>query len=388
MPPKKGHKRLLSAASHHKANAASHHKAKAASHHKAKAAPSRGSTKAPLSDKEYNVLQQLWKNPSVGLLNKNQLYDKIRDKIPNLTYSQLSKFVDAQPVSEIAKQVKASSLRQYYTTVTAKHVGNCVQIDLMDVSKFKSPKNKQISFLMCFIDVFSRYLIVKPLTNKKTSTIVHAFVECLKEFHHQVDNVTSDPGSEWISHEFKQTLKNYNIHQYTEDVGRHFKTGIVERVNRTIRSKISKYMIEYDTTTYIDALQHLVYNYNHTIHSTLGVTPFDMWNSHKHFISSQKIQRPSQLPVGTYVRVLQKKLKVGRQMFTYSPEIYKIDAIQGYGYRLRATETTNHLLPKTYYRHQLIPTQSKYSAPTLEKELDDIDETQKYNRQIKREGLD
>ena len=50
----------------------------------------------------------------------------------------------------------------------------------------------------------------------------------------------------------------------------HTKQAIVERVHRTIREMIGRYMQINNTKKYIDVLPKLVENYNNTQHSTTG----------------------------------------------------------------------------------------------------------------------
>ena len=40
-----------------------------------------------------------------------------------------------------------------------------------------SYKNKNFKYLLCVIDVFTKYACVKPLTDKKGKTVFHAFIE-------------------------------------------------------------------------------------------------------------------------------------------------------------------------------------------------------------------
>ena len=51
---------------------------------------------------------------------------------------------------------------------------------------------------------------------------------------------------------------------------------MIERFNRTIRSKIDTYMLENNTKKYIDVIQKLVDNYNNTVHRTTNKKPNDI----------------------------------------------------------------------------------------------------------------
>ena len=42
-------------------------------------------------------------------------------------------------------------------------------------------KNKNIEYLLCIIDVFTKYAWVKPLKDKKCKTVVNVFIEIVNE---------------------------------------------------------------------------------------------------------------------------------------------------------------------------------------------------------------
>ena len=60
------------------------------------------------------------------------------------------------------------------------------------ISKF----NKGIRFLLCVIDIFSKYAWVVPLKDKKGITIINAFQKILKESNRKPNKIWVDKGSE------------------------------------------------------------------------------------------------------------------------------------------------------------------------------------------------
>ena len=57
------------------------------------------------------------------------------------------------------------------------------------------------------------------------------------------------------------------------DVDQHSSLGLVDRMCRTIRGLINKWLTSRQATRYIDALHSLIDNYNNTYHSTIKCTP-------------------------------------------------------------------------------------------------------------------
>ena len=61
------------------------------------------------------------------------------------------------------------------------------------ISKF----NKGIRFLLCVIDIFSKYAWVVPLKDKKGISIVNAFQKILKESNRKPNKIWVEKGSEF-----------------------------------------------------------------------------------------------------------------------------------------------------------------------------------------------
>ena len=104
------------------------------------------------------------------------------------------------------------------------------------MSKF----NKGFRFLLCVIDIFSKYAWVIPLKDKKGISIVNAFQIILKESNRKPNKIWVDKGSEFYNNSFKKWLRGNDIEMYsTNNEG---KSVIAERFIRTFKNKIYKYM--------------------------------------------------------------------------------------------------------------------------------------------------
>ena len=44
-----------------------------------------------------------------------------------------------------------------------------------------STKNKKVKYLLCVIDIFTKYAWVKPFKGEKSKTVLHAFIEIVNE---------------------------------------------------------------------------------------------------------------------------------------------------------------------------------------------------------------
>ena len=75
------------------------------------------------------------------------------------------------------------------------------------ISKF----NKKFRFLVCGIDIFSKYAWIIPLKDKKGVTIVNAFQKILKESKRKPNKIWADEKSEFYNNSFKKWLKGIDI---------------------------------------------------------------------------------------------------------------------------------------------------------------------------------
>ena len=71
---------------------------------------------------------------------------------------------------------------------------------MQSISKF----DKGFRFLLCFIDIFSKYDWVVPLKDKKGISIVNVFQKILKESDRKPNKIWVDKGSEFYNNSFKK----------------------------------------------------------------------------------------------------------------------------------------------------------------------------------------
>ena len=77
--------------------------------------------------------------------------------------------------------------------------------DLADTQSL-SKKNKGIKYLLCAIDLFSKYAFVVPLKDKKGISIVNAFNKIIKQSNRKPNKIWVDQGGEFYNHVFKKWL--------------------------------------------------------------------------------------------------------------------------------------------------------------------------------------
>ena len=141
---------------------------------------------------------------------------------------------------KLAEELRKPVIKKFKKrTVYSGFKNNIWGADLADmqlISKF----NKGFRFLLCVIDIFSKYAWVVPLKDKKGVSIVNAFQKILKESNRKPNKIWVDKGSEFYNNSFKNWLKDNDIEMYsTHNEG---KSVAAERFTRTLKTKIYKYM--------------------------------------------------------------------------------------------------------------------------------------------------
>ena len=119
-------------------------------------------------------------------------------------------------------------------------------VDLADMQSL-SKCNKGIKYLLCTIDLFSKYAWVIPIKDKQGTSIVNAFKKIISEKseaeskgRRKPNKIWADQGIEFYNKSFKDFLKINNIEMYsTCNEG---KSAVAERFIRTLKKKIFKHM--------------------------------------------------------------------------------------------------------------------------------------------------
>jgi len=263
---------------------------------------------------------------STGLASVKRLYEVVKDKQKALEY------LKTQDSYTLHKPVVRKFRRRKYTV---KGLNDLVQMDLADLSSL-SRWNGGIKYLLIWIDCYSRYLRVVPLKNKSAGTVTEAVNSLLQA---QVPvNIQTDKGTEFRNQQLQDVFKNHNINFYTTQ-DPDTKAAFAERVIRTIKSRIYRYMTLKSTKRYIDVLQDLVTSYNSSKHRSIGMAPKDVTEKSINIAEgSHKSIKAHKYNVGDRVRIPLEKTAfsrgytpnwtteyfyIAKQLFT-DPPTYKI----------------------------------------------------------------
>jgi hypothetical protein len=187
----------------------------------------------------------------------------------HVSKKEISKYLQSQEVHTLHKPVLKKIKRNHYNLWGANLL---MEIDLADLTSLKK-YNDGITFLLVAIDTFSKFTFVAPLRNKTAKEILKGFRQILGKCKIYPKTVQSDSGKEFKNKWFSSMLNHHNIKQNFNITNSPFKNAIIERMIRTLKERIFKYLTFTNKRRYIDILQQLVDNYNDTVHSTTKFRP-------------------------------------------------------------------------------------------------------------------
>ena len=234
------------------------------------------------------------------------------------------------------------------------------QADLADVS-LVATQNKGYRFLLTVIDIFSRYAWARPLMTKSGKEVAAAFDDIFKKGRIPC-RVQTDQGREFENREVALLFQRHDIELFS--VKSAYKAAIVERFNRTLKTKLWRYFTMSLKEKWTDVLQDVVDSYNNSVHRTIGLRPIDVSAENvselrERMYSNKKgkaWKEKANFKVGDIVRISKVKSVFAKgylpnwteEVFTvasintkYSPVTYKLKDYQG------------EIIEGSFYQHEI-----------------------------------
>ena len=259
----------------------------------------------------------------------DKIYRTIKDEGRfRITYRQLKKWLRGQETYTLHR-----TARRHYPTrsIIVSGLGKQADADLMDMQALYK-ENDGIHFILLYIDDFSRKIWTHPLKNKTGSEVVKAF-KMIYQQGGKCEKLRTDRGTEFLNKQLKHFLKKEGVHHFVSEKPS-TKASMAERGIRTIKLKLYKYMNQYQTHRYIEALPKITSAYNHTYHRTIKMPPSkvtyanqsQVWmNIHR----KKKIPKQEKLSVkiGEWVRISNLAGVFSKEFYQqYSGEIFQVVA--------------------------------------------------------------
>ena len=118
-----------------------------------------------------------------------------------------------EPNYEFANKLHRQIIRKFKKwKVYSSFRDNILGVNLADMQSL-SKYNKGIKYLLCAIDLFSKYAWVVPLKDKRGITIVNAFQKIISKGH-KPNKIWVDQGGEFYNKLFKRFLNNITLNVF------------------------------------------------------------------------------------------------------------------------------------------------------------------------------
>ena len=164
-----------------------------------------------------------------------------------------------------------------------------------------SKHKKGIRYLLCVIDLFSKYAWVAPLKDKKRATIANAFQKILDNSKRKPNKIWVDQGSEFCNNSFKKWLKDNDMSMYS--TYNEEKSLVAERFIRTFKNKIYKHMTAISKNVYFDVVDDVVDEYNNTYHKTIKMKLIDVKSDSFAEYNEESNEEDPKFKVGDHVTI-------------------------------------------------------------------------------------
>jgi transposase InsO family protein len=263
------------------------------------------------NNKINDILSQVYYNisGSDSFSGINRIYNHVKKEYPFIKRSDVYNWLKTQDTYSIHYPFRAKFQR---SRIVVGGIDYMWEMDLMDMKNFVK-YNKGVQYILVIIDVFSRYVWTIPCKNKSSETVYKALSEILRFTSRKPKYVRSDKGKEFTNKMVQELFKKNNIQYFVTQS--ESKAAIVERVIKTIKGRISKYMYHKQTRKYIQVLSDITNSYNETYHSSIGRSPksvtkdietnlwYEMYASDRKPYVVKGNKKDSLLEIGQYVRI-------------------------------------------------------------------------------------
>lgn len=244
--------------------------------------------------------------------------------------AQVQKWLEQQPTYALHKPVRYKFPRRSYMT---RGVNEQWQADLVEMQHY-SRINKGYRYILCVIDIFSRYAYARPIKSKSGPDVAAALGDILHTSGVSPKYLQTDQGLEFYNQHVKQLLARQGIELFS--VYSEKKAAIVERFQRTLQDRMYRAFTYQANNHWLDLLPQLLDNYNHSYHRSIKTTPAsvsqqnetDIWTNQYSKVVKPKPNAPTKFQVGDHVRIpkVRTVFKKG-YLKKWTDEVFIIDSI-------------------------------------------------------------
>jgi len=313
----------------------------------------------------------------------DQLYLKAKIKHPNIKKSFVKEWLGNQKGYQLNKIKKVG--KTIYLPIYSE-MPFSFQLDLTFFPRYRK-YNNGFYVLFTAININSRFAYAYYGKNKEKETIL----DMLKKMSEKtvINSITCDLGSEFNNDIFKKYCSENEIIIYFVKDDSH-KMGIINRFHRTIKDVLAHYISDENELNWVDVIDDIIYNYNHSVNRGIGIEPYKVNNAIEVDIINQKREETEKIrkqekevfKIGDFVRVLRKKKQFEDKLLNkYHDKVFEVIKVGNNSLELEDEKGEEY---KTKKKYCFVINPDKVIYPNVESKIEKATKENKVEKEIKK----
>jgi transposase InsO family protein len=295
------------------------------------------------------IIKKVYYDPTTGFQSPYKIYKRLKQTIPDIKVKDIKNVIDKQSIYQTTK-LNIGRMGSFIP----QHPLHEFQCDLIYLENKNLNKNNKYALVV--IDVFSKFVDIELLKKKTAGETVEAMQKILNKMGIP-KLIYCDEGSEFNNKEFKKLCDDHKI----EIIFSLSHAPVVERVNRTIKAMLYRYLESTNSKTFINVLPSILKAYNSSYHTTIKMSPNEALDEKNHrtvlhnIVQRSRIINRPKIEVGDLVRFrIKPKTYDKKYKSQFSKTIHKVDSIDDRYYIIDG---------RKYLRANIIPVQESEENP-------------------------
>lgn len=241
------------------------------------------------------------------------------------------------------------------------------EADLAEMIPY-AEENSDMRYILVVIDCFTKYLWLRGLKNKTPAAVKDAFTDIYKTDKRVPHRLRTDRGKEFDNKAMDKFYGELDILFFTT-TNQTIKCSIVERVQRTLKSRMYRFFTSEGHHRWYEHLQDFAEAYNNSYHRSIKMTPVEassadakivfrnLYNGRSLKELLEKDEKPVAKP-GDTVRIQYDKDKVGDKSYfsTFTDQTAVVDKVIDKPLPLYSLKDyKDREIPRKFYKSEIQP---------------------------------
>jgi transposase InsO family protein len=329
------------------------------------------------------VIESVYRNSPAAYTGVEPILRESKKRDPSITRKDVLRFLHANHAYTITRPVR----RRFRRLMTIASGIDCDwQADLADFSNIVM-FNDEFRWLLVCIDVLSRQLMVEPLKTKRPVDVKAGFEAIFERTNRKPWTIYSDRGMEFCARLMRDFFAEQDIDKIEIDTSPAIHCAMAEHANRMIKTRLYKYFTDQNTWRWIDVIQRIVDQLNHSYNRVLKMRPIDVTPQNEQTVRAMLIaQRWHKLKprfaVGDFVRMDRETdtFEKGYEAGNFTEEVFKVIQVcdtDPVTYRL--SDLQGERVTGQFYNESLSPVRDGDGGNAMKRRIQTVLKTRRKN---------